>query len=100
MIHLNGAAFAENDAEFIESLFTGGRTCCGYAKRHKHSVTLLDHQKNKIAVINREGVLCCATKLEDRRYWYSHATVDIIGRWDSYTKQREECLFALHGVEQ
>lgn len=90
MISLNGKKFAENDKEFMSSLFHKGSTCVGYAKRNKSSVTLMDHQKNKIGVINRHGVLCCATK-GSGGYWHTHATIKQIGRYASYKQQVEEC---------
>lgn len=91
MITLNGKKFAESETEFLDSLFSNDRTCVGYARRNKRSVTLMDHQKQKIGVINSQGVLCCATKLKDGKYWYSHADIKLIGRYDSYMQQVEEC---------
>ena len=98
MIHLNGKKFAENEKEFVNSIFESDGTCVGFARRYKKSVSLFDHQKNKIAVINNHGVLCCATKRKDGRYWYSLATVNLIGRWESYRKEVEECAAALRGA--
>ena len=48
----------------------------------------------KIGVINRHGVLCCATLIMGR-WWYSLATIEEIGRWDSYQKEREDLERAL-----
>lgn len=90
MITLNGKDFAENEQEFINSLFTKGGTCVGYAKRNKCSITLMDHQKNKVGVINKHGVLCKATKQEDGKYWYSYGDIDIIGAYSSYMQSVEE----------
>lgn len=91
MITLNGKKFAETQSEFIDSLFDSGGTCVGFAKRNKKSVTLFDHQNNKIGVINSQGVLCAATKLDNGRYWYSHADIPEIGRYESYMQQVNEC---------
>lgn len=91
MVTLNGKMFAETDKEFIDSLFLNGGTCVGYAKRNKKSVTLLNMQKEKIGVINQYGVLCCATKQPDGKYWYSHATIKEIGEYSSYMRKVEEC---------
>ena len=90
MITLNGKKFAETEKEFTESLFTN-QTCSGYARRNMQSVTIMDMQKNKIGVINSHGVLCAATKLDNGRYWYSHADIPEIGRYESYMQQVTEC---------
>jgi len=88
---MNGKQFAETTSEFTDSLFKQGGTCVGYAKRNKRSITLLNMQRIKIGVINRHGVLCCATKLADGRYWYSYATIPEIGEYVSYSKGVNEC---------
>lgn len=98
MIELNSKKFAETEDEMLDSLFNPGGTCVGYAKRNKRSITLMDIQKNKIGVINRFGCLCCATK-RDNGYWYSFATIDIIGRYDSYRKEQEDIAsLAVHAT--
>lgn len=89
MITLNNKKFAKNDEEFIDSL-TSINTCVGYYKRFKNCIVLYNMQKNKIGVINKNGVLCKATKLETGHYWYNYGTIDIIGEYDSYMKQVEE----------
>ncbi len=95
MITLNGNHFAESNDEFIDSLFTRGGTCVGYAKKNKQSVTLLNMQKEKIGVINQHGVLCCATKRDNGQYWYTHADIKEVGKYDSYMQQVEECKAAI-----
>ena len=90
MITLNNKKFAETEAEFIDSLFASGGTCVGYAKKNKSSVTLLDHNKQKIGVINKHGVLGKATKQLDGKYWYSYGTIEQIGEYDSYIQSVEE----------
>lgn len=97
MITLNHKQFAENEREFLASLFTKGGTCVGYAKRNKRSVTLMNTQKEKIGVINCHGVLCCATKLASGEYWYSHADIPEIGQYDSYMQQVNECNALVNG---
>ena len=89
MITLNGKKFARNDDEFTSSLFKRGGTCVGFYKVNKRSITLLDMHKNKIGVINREGVLGTATKLDDGNWWYSYGTPSIIGEYD-YRKKTNE----------
>lgn len=90
MIILNSKKFAEKESEFTDSLFQSGGTCVGYAKRNKASITLLDHQKNKIGVINKHGVLCSATQLDNGKYWYSFATIPQIGEYESYIQSVNE----------
>lgn len=90
MITLNGKKFAKNDEEFTNSLFERGGTCVGFYRVNKRSISLLDTNKNKIGVINRHGVLGSARKLDIGKYWYSYATIDIIGEYSSYMQEREE----------
>ena len=97
MIKLNGKEFALNDREFTDSLFTSGGTCAGFYRVNKQSITIMDMQRNKIGVINRHGVLCCATKT-DRGYWYSFATIPQIGEYESYMQQVNEPTEALKSV--
>lgn len=79
MITLNDKKLARNEEEFINSLFETGGTCVGYYKPNKLSITILDHKKNKVGVINKFGVLCKATK-QDKGYWYSYGDITIIGK--------------------
>lgn len=51
MIILAGLKFAENNNEFLESLFHTDSTCYGYAKRLKRQVNLYDMQHNIIGVV-------------------------------------------------
>lgn len=99
MITLNGKKFAETESEFVNSLFEADGTCVGYAKRNKHSISLLDHNKQKVGVINKHGVLGCATKLDNGKYWYSYADIDLIGRYQSCAQRVNECQSALHVAE-
>ena len=89
MITLNGKKLASNDNEFTNSLFQYGGTCIGYYKVNKRTVSILDHNKNKVGVISNL-VLGKATKQENGGYWYSYGDVDIIGPYDSYLQQCEE----------
>lgn len=91
MITLNGKKFAANDREFTESLFHAGGTCVGYYAPRKRVVYLMDMQRNRIGVINQRGVLATCRKLDNGRYWYSYATPALIGEYDSYMQEREEC---------
>jgi len=87
MIMINGKKFAENDGDMTDSLFQHGGTCVGYAKRYKRQIVLSNIQKERIAVINKHGVLCCATKQPEGGYWYSFATVKEIGRFIKYSDE-------------
>jgi hypothetical protein len=90
MIILNGKKFAETEKEFTNSLFETGGTCVGYARRTKRTIILEDHNKNRIGVINKWGVLCKASKTEEGKYWYSFGDIDLIGKYDNYMKEVEE----------
>ncbi len=95
MMILNGKKLAENEKEFTDSLFEPGGTCVGYAKKNAKSVSILDHNRNKVGCINRHGVLCCATKQDSGGYWYSYADIDILGRYESYMQEHEEIRDAI-----
>lgn len=100
MIQLNGKRFAATDAEMVESLFYPGGTCAGFYKRRADGVALLNLQRELVGVVNLHGVLCCATRLADGRYWYTHADIGLVGRYDSYARKVEECravLALVHG---
>jgi hypothetical protein len=90
MIILNGTKWAENEQEFINTLFEGKTTAMGYAKRNKRSVSLLNIQKEKIGVINCHGVIGSATKQDNGRYWYSYGMPKGIEEYESYIEQVEE----------
>ena len=81
MIILNGSKFSENETEVTENIK-------GYAKRLSRQIKLFNLKNELIGVINREGVLCCATKIENA-YWYSHADIKEIGDWKSYMNKIE-----------
>ena len=95
MLVLNGKKFASNDREFVDSLFDTGGTCVGYHKMVRGQVILEDHQHNRIGVINRRGVLCCASKMVDGKYRYSYATIKQIGEYESYGQSVKECRAAV-----
>jgi len=90
MIILNNKKFASNEEEFINSLFEKEGTCVGYYKKNKSSITLQDHNKQKIGVINKHGVLCAASLLESGKWWYSFMTIKLIGEYKSYMQSVEE----------
>ena len=90
MIILNGKKFAKDDDEFTDSLFKGETTCVGYYKVNKKSITLFNHQKQKIGVINCHKVLCSARKLESGKWFYSLSTIKEIGEFPNYKTERED----------
>ena len=98
MIILNGKKFAQNDNEFTDSLFNKGGTCVGYYRKYKKSISLLDHNKEKVGIINSDYVLAKATKQDDGRYWYSFANPSIVGEYDSYIEQQNNVQNTFDGV--
>lgn len=91
MIELNGKKFALNNKEFTDSLFhKSGGTCVGYYKVNKKTISLMDHNREKVGVITCHKVLARATKQDNGKYWYSYGDIDIIGKYDSYMKESEE----------
>jgi hypothetical protein len=89
MITLNYKKFAANGKEMIDSLFTGKSTCVGYYRAHKKSISLFDHQRNKIGIITN-NVLGSARKLENGQYWYSYGTPTLIGEYNSFKAYTDE----------
>lgn len=89
MITLNGNKFAENEDEFLDSLFTK-KTCSGYAKRYKRHIRIYNAQKEQVARINRWGVICQATKLACGNYLYSYGVPKEIGEYQSHLQYKNE----------
>lgn len=90
MITLNGKKFARNDREFTSSLFSPGGTCVGYYRPSRRCVVLMDMHKRRIGIINADGCLAKATKLDNGRYWYSYATPALIGEYASHGQECDE----------
>jgi len=84
MITLNGAMFAENQEEFSKN-----NKCTGFYRRLKRKIELFDKSHALIGVINRFGVLACATKIKNG-YWYSYAAIAQIGEYESHSKEKKE----------
>jgi len=93
MITLNGKKLARDDNEAINSLFTSA-TIVGFYRCKGKVVEILDLQRNIVGVINCYKLLCCATRLQDGKLWYTFADVDIIGRNPSFIASREEARTA------
>lgn len=79
MIVINGNKYAETENEFIDSLFSSGGTCSGYAKRRKRDVLFMDHQHIPFGVVNAHGVVGSARELDNGRVWYSYGTPSQFG---------------------
>lgn len=87
MIVLNGKTFAPVDSPAADAV--------GLYRKRGDGVALLNLAGELIGVVNLHGVLCCATKLADGRYWYNHATIPEIGQYSSYGQHVDECRAAL-----
>lgn len=67
----NVLKIANNENEFINSLFNPDGTCSGYIQKvNKHKIDLWI--LNKEYTINKFGVLCLRTKLDNGKTWYSY----------------------------
>lgn len=95
MLILNGKKFARTESEFVASLFEPGGTCVGYYKPTSRQIFLMDHNKERIGVIPPEGFLASATRQPDGRYWYSYGKPALVGDYESYGQEREECKAAI-----
>lgn len=72
MITINAYKFAENEKEATDSLFHENGTASGYAKRYKRKIMFYDIQKNPVGVLNTQGVIGSARKLDNGKIWYSY----------------------------
>lgn len=71
MIILNGRQYAQNENEFIGSLFTAGNTADGYAKPHKNGVMFTDHNhERELFIANDDGVQFFVS-VDGERFSYS-----------------------------
>lgn len=97
MITLNNIHFAANEQEFTNSLFNAKGTASGYYKPLTNRIDLLDHNKVKVGIISKSGVLALATQPEclNGKWHYSYGDIALIGRYDSYTQQCNEVKEAL-----
>lgn len=78
---LNGKLFADELELTPEAI--------GFFRRRGRSIELFNRSAELIGLINREGVLCKATKLDDGRMWYSYGDIDGIGKYD-YARRNDE----------
>ncbi len=84
MIKLNGKKFAANKKEL-----QAYPDCVGFYRVNRRSVSIQNLNKEKVGVITYHGVLASAKKLEGE-WWYSHAAVELVGEYDSYTRESTE----------
>jgi hypothetical protein len=87
---LNGRTFVRGKRAVVDTLFNPDGTASGYYEVHGKEVKIFKPSGELDGVITAAGVLAKATKLADGRTWYSHADLDMIGRWDSFMRRREE----------
>lgn len=83
MITLNGKEFAE-----CKKAIT--KTCVGYFKKYSRQIKIFNRYDKLIGVINKFGVLCCATKLDNGKYYYSFATINEIGEYQNYSQRFDD----------
>lgn len=85
-IVLNGRVFAPKKRVLTESH-------SGFYRAYTYTIAIYDRDGSKIGVINRHGVLCCATKI-DGGWWYNFATIPIIGKWGSLADESKDVAAA------
>ena len=75
MIELNGHKFAENNKEFLDSLFhDDSGTCTGYYRIRKHDIAFMDAQKKEQFAITKRGLLLnCSPERVKGKKWYSYS---------------------------
>jgi len=88
MITLNNKSFAKNKDEMLQSLFDG-KTCIGYYRVNKKSITLYDFQGARIGGINQNKVLFRASQPIDQR-WYHQAVPPHLIDDENYTYAQEK----------
>ena len=86
MLTFNGLSFAKNEAEFVGSLFTKGKTCHGFYKRIKNGVKLFDMQKELQAfIVDRPGDTASrfivTASLSDKKPFYMFSTCQHTEKW-------------------
>ena len=97
MVTLAGMKFAENNNEFLETLFHKGTTCCGFAKRLKRQVNIYDMQHNIIGVVTHKLFLACADKRPELggKVWYSYGTPEIFKDKDEKELYRDMATLSI-----
>ena len=97
MLTLNGAHFAANEQEFISTLFTKGDTASGYYRVKSNVINLLDHNKVKVGIISKHGVLALASQPAclKGKWWYSYGDIPLIGAYESTSIRNTELKQAL-----
>jgi hypothetical protein len=90
MIELNGKKFIANRDEL-----KANPDSVGFYRVNRRTVSIQDLDRKKVGVITSRRVLACATQHNDGRWWYSHATIELIGEYESYRKENKEILAVL-----
>jgi hypothetical protein len=79
VLTINGKHFAQNDAEFLNSLFNAGGTCSGYYKKLKRGIRLYNMQKELFAFVvnNRHSErFFVSASIVNGKPWYMYALTD------------------------
>ena len=61
----------------------------GFFKRRGRSIELFNRSAELIGLINNQGVLCKASKMDDGRTWYSYGDIEGIGPYEPIRRNDE-----------
>jgi hypothetical protein len=85
MINFNGKKFAENNNEFMGSLFHTGGTCSGYARKIKRGVKLFNLQNELFAFIvapkRGENAFIVTASIQDGKARYMYSTCSLTEKY-------------------
>ena len=70
----------------------------GFYRPYKKSISLFNKNKEKIGAVTKNKVLLSALKVEGG-YWYSFATIGLIGEYSSYRQECEDIEKALEKLK-
>jgi len=90
MIIINGNKFAESEDEFIDSLFTSGGTCVGYAKRMKRGIMFFNHQYDIFA--------CCVNNKHNEQFFVSASKRDKVTHYMFGMSDNDEATLGIAGM--
>ena len=97
MLTLNNTHFAATEQDFTNSLFNSKGTASGYYRAYKNVITLLDHNKVKVGIISKHGVLALATQPASLKgkWWYSYGDIPLLGTIESHEQLGNDVTQAL-----
>jgi len=90
MIKINGKQFAESESEFIDSLFTKGGTCTGYAKRMKRGIRFFNMQHELFAF--------CVNNKHNEQFFVSARNLDTKIRYMFGLSDNDKELLGVAGM--